>query len=75
LTSIVSTPVDRPNLKLIYRGCTYDYTPSPVSIVREEQFDAPSRTLIYRGNTYQRRILSPKTYREPRAINWRWQTN
>lgn len=61
------------SLKLIYRGHTYPYTPRPVVAPEAVKPSGSTVTLIYRGNTYERQIQSPKPYRKPRAINWRYQ--
>jgi hypothetical protein len=70
---LASDSKDRPKLKLIYRGCTFDYTPHPLVVSKEVETDRPIATLIYRGNTYERRLQPPKPYQKPQAINWRWQ--
>jgi hypothetical protein len=70
---LASDSIDRPKLKLIYRGCTFDYTPRPLMVSKEVETDRPIATLIYRGNTYERKLQPPKPYHKPQAINWRWQ--
>ena len=68
-----SDSTDRPKIKLIYRGNTFDYTPRLVVVSEEVETDGSTVTLIYRGNTYERKLQPPKPYQKPRAINWRWQ--
>jgi homogentisate 1,2-dioxygenase len=68
-----SVSIDQPQIKLIYRGHTYDYTPRPVVVSEVVETDEPTVTLIYRGNIYERNLQAPKAYQKPRAINWRWQ--
>jgi Domain of unknown function (DUF4278) len=65
-----SDAIDKPKIKLFYRGNTFDYIPRP-EVVAEE--DWPTVTLMYRGVTYKRKIQPPKLYQKPRAVNWRWQ--
>jgi hypothetical protein len=64
---------DQPQIKLICRGHTYDYTPRSVIVSEAVEIDRSKVTLIYRGNTYERNLKSPKFYPKPRAINWRYQ--
>ena len=64
---------DKSQLKLIYRGEMYNYTPRPVVVSGAVEPDGIAVTLIYRGNTYERKLQSPKAYQKPRAINWRYQ--
>ncbi len=68
-----SDRTDRPQIKLIYRGNTYYYTPVPEKVVEEADTDEPTVTLIYRGNTYKRKIPTLQPARSPLAINWRLQ--
>jgi Domain of unknown function (DUF4278) len=72
-SSISSDANDRPKIKLIYRGHTYDYTPPPVIASASIVTDGPVVTLIYRGQTYQRQLPPPQPYQKPRSINWRYQ--
>jgi Domain of unknown function (DUF4278) len=66
---------NKSQMKLIYRGEVYNYTPRPVVISGAVEPEGMTVTLIYRGNTYERKLRSPKAYQEPRAINWRYQIN
>ncbi len=72
-TQLVSGSTDKPKIKLIYRGHTYDYTPRPVAVSKEIETDGSTVTLIYRGNTYEHKLQPLKPYQKSRAINWRWQ--
>ncbi len=63
---------ERPKIKLIYNGNTFDYIPRPV-VSQEDRADWQTVTLIYRGNTFERKLPPSKPYQKPRAINWRWQ--
>jgi hypothetical protein len=54
---------------LTYRGNTYDRQ-LPSSAV---ETDGQTVALIYRGHTYDLQLQRPQPYRQPRAINWRWQ--
>ncbi len=72
---------DQPQMKLIYRGHTCDYTPRlavvPEASVKKGETESEIRgetvTLTYRGQIYQRNLQIPSPYQKPRAINWRWQ--
>jgi hypothetical protein len=66
-----SNATDRPKIRL--RGSIFFYTPRPILIAEAVETDGATVPLIYRGNTYQRKLKTPKSYRKPRAINWRWQ--
>jgi hypothetical protein len=66
--------VSQPKVKLIYRGNTFYRNSSPVVLAAQPlEKTGGFVTLIYRGNTYHRSISAPKAYRQPVAINWRWQ--
>jgi Domain of unknown function (DUF4278) len=54
---------------LSYRGNTYEHKLPTPAVETEGQ----TVTLIYRGHTYERKLQHPQPYRQPRAINWRWQ--
>ncbi len=55
-----STSTTQPQIKLIYRGITFDYTPSPQEIFEEIKTDCPTVNLIYRGNIYERKLRPSK---------------
>lgn len=69
---LASDSTVQPNLKLTYRGCTFDYTPRSLVVSEEVETDGATATLIYRGNTYERKLQPSKPYQKPQAINWRW---
>jgi hypothetical protein len=63
---------DRSKLRL--RGSKFFYTPRPIVVAKVDLTEWSSVTLIYRGNTYERKLQPPQPYRQPRTLNWRWQT-
>lgn len=65
--------VDQPKIKLIYRGHTCDYVPRPIVVPEASGTESKTVTLIYRGNTYKRNLQPLQPYKQPCAINWRWQ--
>jgi hypothetical protein len=69
---LVSASTDQPQMKLIDRGQTYDYTSRAAVVSEVVEPGAPTVTLIYRGNVYERHLQPPKAYQKPDAINWRW---
>jgi Domain of unknown function (DUF4278) len=68
-----STEVEDPKtVKLIYRGVTINYTVALVSPAAVSTTGNPIQ-LIYRGVAYTRPATPAPIYRQPRAINWRYQ--
>jgi hypothetical protein len=68
-----STEVEAPKtVKLIYRGVTIDYAVALVSPAAVSMTGNPIQ-LIYRGVAYTRPATPAPIYRQPRAINWRYQ--
>jgi hypothetical protein len=79
--------MDLPKIRL--RGSMFFYTPRPLTnaqlpqagLLLKERLrqrptivtDGQTVALIYRGHTYERKLQPPQPYRQPRAINWRWQ--
>ena len=74
LIQLGSDSTNQPIIKLIYRGHMYYAMICSVAVPKVVKTDEKTVTLIYRGNTYERKIPSPKPYKNPRAINWRYQT-
>ncbi len=72
--SAQASSTEQPEIKLIYRGHTYDYTPRPALSSESVVANATTVTLIYRGITHQHSLPALKPYQQPRAINWRYQT-
>jgi hypothetical protein len=63
--------IDRPKIRL--RGSIFVYSPRTIVTTEDKGIECATVTLIYRGNTYERKLQSSQSYRQPRAINWRWQ--
>jgi Domain of unknown function (DUF4278) len=70
-----SDSTDHSNLKLIYRGLTYNYIPRSTTVSEAVKPDEPTVSLIYRGNLYKRNFSFPNSLQQPRVINWRYQTS
>jgi len=60
-------------MQLLYRGVTYHYSPNPVAVACP--MIVQSRTLFYRGNQYTAKPQPLQFYRQPAAINWRFQVS
>jgi hypothetical protein len=60
-------------VRLTYRGHSYDYQPQPQPVDQIVPSDVRSMTLMYRGQTYQRQVLAPRDRQPSRSINWHWQ--
>ncbi len=70
-----STEVSAPKVaQLIYRGVAVEMTFNRVARVRPAMSaTGESIELIYRGLTYNCAPTPVRPYRQPRAINWRYQ--
>ncbi len=62
--------IDQPKIRL--RGSVFVYSPKPIITTEDKGIEGSTITLIYRGNTYERKLQFPKSYQQPRALNWRW---
>lgn len=69
-----STEVEAPKTaKLIYRGVIVERSIDATAPASIRTIENPIQ-FIYRGVTYTRPATPAPEYRQPRAINWRYQT-